>query len=703
MNSPHFALRHLFSAALLLVTSAAHALAPDLGGVAADSEIKFTTTATTVTATWPADDRGSFARATFRLTADAPLIESFALRAASESSPHIIARDLQPFTALTVGSRDLSTPAGWVIFFDKVNKRPWQRYGAQLAITGVRATTQGSRGSLIFSGLSAGPFAGDLVFTFYAGSPLVQAEAVVSTTEDARAIIYDAGLVAPPGGISRFVWAQPGTSAEQTRLPGAPAIPLPTRYRTMLAETAEHGTIAIFPAPHRFLYPLDLADNFGFNWVGRDYPNAPAGDGWGVRQPPEGDRRYVPWVNAPPGTQQRLGVFYLLSRDTAAATLAAVKRFTHDDTYVRLPGRQTFTSHYHVEHTLDLLKQQAAAGNTALPEKLHDPGFVRAFKAAGVDIVHLAEFHNATTPKLPTDERLTQLRTLHAECARLSTESFLLLPGEEPNVHLGGHWISFFPRPVLWVLNRPEGAPFVQTTPAGETIYHVGSPADVFELMQREHGLMWTAHARIKGSVTFPDTYRDTDFFKSKHFLGAAWKAMPADYSRDTLGWRVLDLLDEMNNWGAPKQALGEVDIFKVQPHYELYGHMNINYVELDQLPRFADGWAPVLDALRAGKFFTTTGEILLTDFSATRATAPQPPVLRAHLTWTFPLSHAEIVGGDGTKILRHRIDLTQTKAYGSLDLAPTLPAEFATCRWVRLEVWDIATNGAFTQPVHLN
>src|SRR5207245_2219771 len=30
---------------------------------------------------------------------------------------------------------------------------------------------------------------------------------------------------------------------------------------------------------------------------------------------------------------------------------------------------------------------------------------------------------------------------------------------------------------------------------------------------------------------------------------------------------------------------LGEVDVFKVEPDYELYGHLNINYLKLDKLP----------------------------------------------------------------------------------------------------------------------
>lgn len=688
---------------IVAVAGSAFALTVDMAKVATDSAVHITVLPETVIVEWPSDAAGRLASATFCLTNGRPLIASLALAAGGDARPQVIARDLEPFTAITVGSRDLATPAGWMLFFDKVNTRPSQRYAAKLSLSSAVATAQGNRGSLELGALTAGPFAGKLVFTFYAGSPLIQAEVVVSTTNDACAIVYDAGLVAPAGSVKRFTWIEPGGNLEKSCGPGAPAVSRRARFRTVLAETAEQGTVAVFPPPHRFFYPLDFAENFGFNWCGQNYKSAPGGDGWGVCQPPEGDRRWVPWVNAPPNTMQRFGAFYLLGRGDSAATLAAVKAFTHDDHFVPVPGCKTFTSHYHLEHTLTLLKAQKAAGSTNLPANQVLPGFVRAFREAGVDIVHLAEFHQGNTPKLTEAPRLLNLRTLHAECARLSNDKFLLLPGEEPNVHLGGHWISLFPKPVLWVLNRPGKTPFAQTNAAGEIIYHVGNAADVLELMEREQGLMWTAHARIKGSFGYPDNYRAQAFFRSPQFLGAAWKAMPADYSRDTLGWRVLDTLDDMNNWGADKQAIGEVDVFKVEPDYELYGHMNINYVELSPMPKFADGWSALLAALRAGKFFTTTGEILLTDFSATKTSAGQVPSVRAHLSWTFPLSHAEVVGGDGQKIYRQRIDLSQTRAYGQLDLVPKLPAEFAACHWLRLEVWDVAADGAFTQPVHLD
>jgi hypothetical protein len=283
-----------------------------------------------------------------------------------------------------------------------------------------------------------------------------------------------------------------------------------------------------------------------------------------------------------------------------------------------------------------------------------------------------------------------------------------VLPGEEPNVHLGGHWTSLFPKPVYWILNRAPGEPFEENRPGFGTVYRVGSSADVLRLMEKENGLMWTGHPRIKGSIGYPDAFWDEPFFRSPRFVGGAWKAMPSDLSHPRLGASVLNLLDDMSNAGLRKHIIGEVDLFRVEPGYETYAHMNVNYLRITRAPRFSEGWQPVLSALQNGRFFTTTGEVLINTFTVagveSGATVRIPSDGRAtvefDLEWTFPLAFAEIISGDGKNIHRERIDLSSTQEFGRRSF--TLPLNLAGRRWLRLEVWDVARNGAFTQPVWL-
>ena len=231
----------------------------------------------------------------------------------------------------------------------------------------------------------------------------------------------------------------------------------------------------------------------------------------------------------------------------------------------------------------------------------------------------------------------------------------------------------------------------------------------MLRLLQDEGGLAWSAHPRIKASSWTPDIFRHEDFYLSDHWLGAAWKAMPADLSHDRLGRRVLDLMDDMANWGQHKYVLGEVDVFKLDHTHELYGHMNINYVQLDRVPRYEEGWQPVLDALKAGRFFVTTGEVLIPEFTVGGRgsgetlqldPAGKPTAVVARLRGTFPLRFAELVSGDGREIHRQPISLSDTSSFGQKDLS--LDVDLTGRTWVRLEAWDVACNGAFTQPVWL-
>lgn len=665
---------------------------------------------------WSIADRER-ARLEINLEAGQPLFESLTVQEGATVAE--VCRRVNPVVALTVGERDLANPAGWMAFFDNPPLRAYRTYALALDKRAVQVTDAGGRAVITVSEATAGPFRGRFQLTVFPGSPLLLAEAVLTTAEDGHAILYDAGLATPvPStdslGGARPAWRQiawlDGRGAVQRAKvdPNRVAAPV-TVTRRVLAAEGNGAALAVFPPPHQYFHPLDFATNLGFAWFGQSGDQWLHGYGFGVRQPPEGDRRWVPWCNAPAGTEQRLGLFYVIARGGAEAALAEAGRYTRDDRFKELPGHVTFSSHYHIEHTLELNRYREATHDAkAIPDELREPGFVRTFKERGIRIAHLAEFHFGEMPRLPAERRLALLRMLHEECARLSDDDLLVLPGEEPNVHLGGHWISLFPRPVNWVLHRAPGEPFEAEVSGYGRVYRVGSADDVLRLMEREGGLMWTAHPRIKSSRGYPDAYFDAPFARSDRFLGAAWKSMPVDLSLPRLGTRVFDLQDEWANRGARKYTPGEVDIFRVEPDMETYAHLNVNYLKLARAPRFADGWQPVLDALRGGKFFVTTGEVLVPDFriagrtSGDEVSLPADGVVevRATLEWTFPLSFAELVSGDGHAVFRHRVDLSDTGGFGTRELRWSLPLAGRT--WARLEVWDVAHNGAFTPPVWL-
>ncbi len=613
---------------------------------------------------------------------------------------------LDPHYLFYVGERDLELRDGWMIFFDRVHRRPYSVEKGVLTPDNISLSSTPSRMTLEFDGLRSPNFSGSLVFHLYHGSPFVHMEARVSTQRPATAFLYHVGLAKPDSSGHAVEWIDAFGAPQRAAVDASSAAVYQTRFRSMALSSAS-GSLVISPPPHQYLYPLDFADNYGYNWAGENYLGMVEGFAWGVRQPPMGDKRFVPWVNAEPGTEQSLSVFLFPSTESGQANLDTVKSYTRGDSFKPLPGYKTLSSHYHHEHSMEVIDERAAQGTDGIPVGLENPEFVDHFRRMGVDMVHMAEFHFGRTPRLGTEERLSQLQVMHEEFARLSDENFLLIPGEEPNVHLGSHWLSLFPKPVNWVLNRNEDQPFIQERPGLGTVYHVGSANDVLRLFEREGGLMWTAHPRVKGSTGFPDGYQDEAFYRSDRFLGGAWKAMPADYSRDTLGWRVLDLGADMANWGRGKYVLGEADIFRIYEDYELFGTMNINYMKMDAIPRYEDGWQPVLDVLSAGDFFVTTGEVLIPRFTVNgydsgdtipRGTNLRQVAVEMDLEWTYPLSHLTLLSGDGERVDRHRLNLSDTSEFSADSLS--IERDLRGMKWLRLEVWDVARNGAFTQPV---
>lgn len=684
---------------LCLLALTAHGQIPvDLSKYAKNSPTKVVRQGKDIVVSWPTTGN-QMGRLVVSLEAGKPLFSHIQLT--KDGHFNEIATAIQPAFVLTVGKRDLISQNGWNIFFDKTNKRPSKAYAVELTKRHAQVTTVGTRTVLRIGDAQATSFRGAVEITVYQGSPLFNVAAVMATEVDSTAILYDAGLVSKKTAWTTLSWS--GTDNKMQQTPVDVTLPnkaQAVKYRTIMGSSSK-GTLALFPAPHQYFYPLDEAFNLDFTWFGTGYRSLVPDFGIGIRQDLMGDRRWVPWVNAPPGTQQRLNFFCLLSTEAPVKALDEVKRFTHNDKYPVVPGYKTMSSHFHNEFTTKVV----LAGKP-IPEH---PNFVNVFKDHGVNIVHLAEFHGPGHPKGPDSLRLLELKTLFEQCKRLSDTNFLLLPGEEPNNFFGGHWLALFPKPVYWIMSRKPDMPFVTQDPQYGSVYRIADKNDMLKLLETENGLAWVAHARTKGSTGYPDGYKDEAFFKSDHFFGAAWKNIPADLSEPRLSRRVLDLMDDMANWGHKKHTIAEADIFTMEPENETYAHLNVNYLQMDKLPDYKAGWQPILDVMQQGKFFVSTGEVLLPGFTVNGKGAGETLTLPAdgkatvalEVDWTFPLTFAEIISGDGRQVFRERIELTNTLPFSKKRYR--FATNLKNRKWVRVEVWDAAVNGAFTQQVWLN
>lgn len=629
---------------------------------------------------WP-DESSRIWRAEFSLDPAKPLITSVGL----EARP-IIERS-QPLYWCEIGKRR----GGWDAFFDFPPSHPdgTRRFVGELRLRAASARTVGDRLELFFDGFQMGLFTGGIAYIFYPGSRLIRQEAVVRTQEQDVAYYYDTGLrmtadsdLRPGRNMdSQIAYYDTRDQFHIEAARGPERVPLAVRYRAIAARTAG-GSIAVFPPPHQYFFARDFTTNMGYVWQSAFRGRLSIG----VRQLPDDNSSYYPWMNAPPRTEQHLSVFYLVDDQPPQSVLDHVLRYTHRDRFSALEGYKTLTLHWHFAYT----EQALARGLEWVPP------FKPILKALGVNGAIIMDFHGDGHPRDLTEMRLKELDAYFRACRAQSDLDFVLIPAEEANIHLGGHWGLVFPKPVYWFMSRPQGAEFRSSDSKYGLVYHTGNAAELLEMVRAEGGTMYQTHPRTKGSTGFPDQIRDSEHFRDPRYLGAGWKAMPSDLSSPRLGERALKLLDDMSNWGLKKRLLGEVDVFQLDSTHELYAHMNANYVRIPQVPK-SDDYGLMLQALARGDYFISTGEILFDEFSIS-AGLPGQIVARANVSYTFPLKMAEVVWGDGSGTFRQIFTLERTGQFGKSSFEWKVDAR--NWKWARLAVWDVAADGAFINPV---
>lgn len=379
-------------------------------------------------------------------------------------------------------------------------------------------------------------------------------------------------------------------------------------------------------------------------------------------------------------------MFLMLAPGDPHSALDDVLRLTNSDRYPALDGYITFAPHWHYAYTVQAMERGFA----------WTPPFKPVLQAMGVNSAMIMDFHGDGHPADTGDVRLRELEAYYRACRVQSGPDFLLIPAEEANVYFGGHWALAFPKPVYWRMSRGPSQTFRQTDPKYGTVYNTTDAKELLDLVRAENAFVYQTHTRTKGSMGYPDQIRESAHFQDGHWFGAGWKALPSDLSLPRLGDRAFKLLDDMSNWGLRKLLMGEVDVFQIDSTHELYAHMNVNYVKLPAVPSF-DNYGSLLDALRRGDFFVSTGEVLLPDIAITEGSGGRISV-RARVHHTFPLEMAEIVWGDGVESHQKLIPLTETRSFG--DFSFSAEADGGNWKWARLAVWDVAANGAFANPV---
>ena len=589
--------------------------------------------------------------------------------------------------------------------------RAWAKYSA----AACQVKTDGARLEITFPGLEAGIFSGSLLYTIYRGTNLVRQEIVAKTSETSAAYKYVGGLKGfSVSEDTKLVWRDTARGWQRYAFGGSVnQDPVGLRARNRLAILESNGgSLAVFPPSHKFFFSREIETNLGYVYYRKDSENHFS---LGVRQP---DREVgaKPWgisdavwnrrvgearghlnnfalYNAPPNTMQRMPVYFYLSPTDSRSTHQAVMAFTHDDVYKPIPGYKVLVSHFHFH-----LNEQLSDVGTIDEE----PTWLPVFRDLGINLAILADFHGDGHPNDTGKIRLDEQKVYFQGCERFSDRDFLLIPGEEPDRNFGGHYMFLFPRPLFYTHAKDAQGkqPAVENLPGYGKVYHAGSAADELAMLKEEGGLVWQTHPRTKGSTNYPDATHDQDFFLSDRFLGASFQSLPVDLSQKRLcEERCFGLLDDMNNWAGPKYMIAEGDTYMKYPDDETYPQLMVNYIKLDRVPKFKDGWTPVIDALRAGDFFVTSGEVLLRNSSVEGSGAKR--TYSAEAEWTFPPEFAELVWSDGTKVDRQLIDLKDAAPFGSRKFR--LPFDATGKKWVRFAIWDSAGNGALTQPTHLS
>ena len=729
----------------------------DLSAYQAQPGLTATVADETLTVTWEGD-RNNELRIRFRIDQGTPTIHELAVRPAS-GSWRVLATELTPEFCIVSGLRRVTqqqteplVELGVPLTAEKLNEIKWEafwdaplyledepplshgssipaaepfanhpgmprrpdevvRATARYQATGCTVRTNGARLEITFPGARAGIFAGDLQYDVFKGSNLVRQMMVAQTDQPSVAFKYDAGfrgLAIYPS--TRMVWRDLVHHWQDYRF-GGPVNDTSVTVRSsnrLIAAELPGGAVAAFPPPHRFYWARESEQNLGYSWYRKDSVDTFS---FGIRQAeheedPEFYHNFALY-NARPGTQQRMSVYLYVSPESGQNAIEAALAFTNGDRFRPLPGYKVMGHHYHV----GLVQRLREAGG--FDHRIND---IATMKGVGVDIYSVIDGARGPGRKDTAELYLADLAAYYEAARRQSDKGFLVMPNDENSTggrrpFLGGHYDLLLSKPVFWRPARQPNQPLAEPHPKYGTVYNLGTPTDMMQMAEREDVIISMPHPRAKRSTGYPDAIRDEPHFLHENYFGLGYRwGMGIDASETRLGeYRFLTLWDETNNRMAarnrpPKFALAisearsDIGERGKPPYDDTYGMSPVNYLKLDSVPS-VDDMSSIIDTLRQGKYFVTSGEVLIPSYEV-RGTGNERTIV-AEVEWTFPLDFVEVVWGDGEKTDRQLISTTDLLPFGKKRFE--IPFDATGKKWVRFAAWDVATNGALVQPISLS
>ena len=187
------------------------------------------------------------------------------------------------------------------------------------------------------------------------------------------------------------------------------------------------GSLAVFPPPHKFFFARENEVNLGFVYYRKDNNNSfslgvywpeeekaiipgalPTRSGREGSAHPGTNGTTTPSTMRRPGSLQRMAVYYYLSSKGAIPTQEAVLAYTHNDVFKPLPGFKVMAGHFHLD-----FNEQLRERNTLD----YQPPWVGVFRALGVNILYLGDFHDDSHPDDPGPAAFQGREGLFRGCA----------------------------------------------------------------------------------------------------------------------------------------------------------------------------------------------------------------------------------------------------------------------------------------------